>query len=128
MASEHMTDQALAWYLTGGLDRLEMAMVKGHCKECETCRRRLTLMGWSRFLQRKPVTTRKSLAYGDCFSAATLERYENGQLTAEERAEVEQHLGTCAVCRAELELVRYTQEHPGEEQVYPEWEEEEETT
>lgn len=43
-----------------------------------------------------------------CKVARKLAAYEVGLLSAPERALVEQHLGDCAVCRAELAAVRAT--------------------
>ena len=106
VSSEHVAPDALAQYLAGGLDRLEVARVEAHCQGCSKCARKVELRRLSLQALGLVVAPGQTLAYGDCFSLATWKGYLKGALSATERQQVEAHLSTCSICQDDIVVLR----------------------
>jgi anti-sigma factor RsiW len=83
----------LPWLLNGSLDPAELEELGRHVAACDRCREEL-------------ARTRLAFdLYGSHPAAAELAEYVAGELPAVAAATVADHLGLCAECRDEVELL-----------------------
>jgi hypothetical protein len=96
--------QLLPWYVSGALEPSEALQVEAHLKSCPECRDEVCALQ-----SMKETMTRHGRA--DHITEEDLVSYEAGEMQdSARRKETEDHLGSCASCRRDLQALESARE------------------